>query len=199
MRTRPVFLSVLATLSPSSNALPFGTRGAHTEESAEADVTEGKVEIIFPNQNKPQDRRNPVVEKFFQDSRAYSTDLRDEIRHQAGNLSDFLTSTRRTLHKHPELMYQEEQTSGVIQTILKQLDIPFTTGWGVNTRTERFEGPGGYGVVADIGTGEDPCVLLRADIDALPIHERTENVEEFKSRIPNKMHAWCVPITAYKE
>lgn len=195
MRTRPVLLGVLATLAPAVTALPFRTRGAHTDtngsEEAEAvtDPTGNKIQINFPDST--QDRRNAVVEGFFtsEDSQSYSTPLRDEIRNQAGNLTDFLTSTRRTLHQHPELMYQEEETSRVIQTVLKQLDISYSTGWAVNTRTDRYPGPGGYGVVADIGTGGDPCVLLRADMDALPIHERTENVEAFKSQVPNKMHA----------
>jgi len=51
-------------------------------------------------------------------------------------------------------------------------------------------GSGGYGIVADIGTGGGgPCVLLRADMDALPILERTEGIDDFKSRRDGKMHA----------
>lgn len=195
MRARPFLVGVLATLSSSpAGALPFRTRGAHTDDDAASkaeavtDANGNSIKIIFPDSNS-KDRRNAVVEGFFSDSQTYSTPLRDEIRNQADNLTEFLTTTRRTLHRHPELMYQEQQTSKVIQTVLSQLEIPYSTGWAVNTRTDRFDGPGGYGVVADIGTGGDPCVLLRADMDALPIHERTENVEEFKSRTPNKMHA----------
>lgn len=86
-------------------------------------------------------------------------------------------------------MYQEQTTSAYVQSVLKELDIPYSTGWGVNTVPDRIKGPGGYGVVADIGTGEQPCVLLRADMDALPIVERTEGVDEFKSRYTGKMHA----------
>lgn len=88
-------------------------------------------------------------------------------------------------------MYNEKETSAVVQKILTQLDIPFTTGWGKNQHMDVYPGPGGYGVVADIGTGKQPCVLLRADMDALPILERTEGIDEFKSKNDNRMHA-CV-------
>jgi IAA-amino acid hydrolase len=86
-------------------------------------------------------------------------------------------------------MYNEKETSAYVQNVLRQLDIPFTTGWAVNTVPDVIPGPGGYGVVADIGTGGEPCVLLRADMDALPIFERTEGVDAFKSTHDGKMHA----------
>ena len=89
----------------------------------------------------------------------------------------------------PELMYQEKETSDIVQAVLTKLEIPFTTGWSVNTHPDVITGPGGYGVVADIGTGTQPCVLLRADMDALPITERTEGVDIFKSRNTDRMHA----------
>ncbi len=103
------------------------------------------------------------------------------------DLKTFLVATRRRLHKHPELMYQESQTSSTIQNILTELGIPFTTGWAKNTHQDVIPGPGGYGIVADIGTGAEPCVLLRADIDALPILEISNQV--FKSEVEGKMHA----------
>ena len=48
-------------------------------------------------------------------------------------------------------------------------------------------GEGGTGIVAHIGTGAEPCVLLRADIDALPIHEVVDL--PWKSETPGRMHA----------
>jgi Peptidase family M20/M25/M40 len=171
----------------SSSTCNFGpvsalqTRGIHTGTNA---YDKGST-----NTATSKSRRNAVVEGFFADSHAYSQHLHQEIQNQARDLSDFLTSTRRNLHKRPELMYREKETSAMIQTVLKDLDIPFSTGWAVNTNPHVIPGPGGYGVVADIGTGKDPCVLLRADIDALPIHEQTESVEEFKSQNPDRMHA----------
>lgn len=147
----------------------------------------------------PGSRRNPVVEAFFAApssssnnsslSSSASQALKEDIHQRALGLYDFLVFTRRALHRHPELMYNEKETSTYVQNVLRQLDIPFTTGWGKNTFPDVIPGPGGYGIVADIGTGGEPCVLLRADMDALPILERTEGIGEFKSKHDGKMHA----------
>ena len=83
-------------------------------------------------------------------------------------------------------MYQEKETSALVQQTLSDLGIRFTTGWGVNTRPERFTGPGGYGVVAEIGDAEGPCVMLRADMDALPIAEAAS--VDFRSEVDGCMH-----------
>jgi amidohydrolase len=105
-------------------------------------------------------------------------------------------STRRALHQRPELMYNEKETSSYVQSVLTALDIPFTTGWAVNTVPHKIPGKGGYGIVVDIGKSAaaaagstTPCVLLRADMDALPIFERTEGIDGFKSQHDGKMHA----------
>ncbi|CAB9513358.1 IAA-amino acid hydrolase ILR1-like [Seminavis robusta] len=212
MKTRQALstsLGVLATLSSqhlcwTASALPFGTRGASSdtttnEDNAEA-VTDAMGEIVrihLPkgNNNEENDNRNPVVEAFFAAGDTSSSSSNDdvllfqEIQSQAQNLSSFLTSTRRNFHQRPELMYQEKETSAMIQATLQQLDIPHSTGWAVNTHPTVIPGPGGYGIVADIGTGQAPCVLLRADMDALPIHERTEQVDNFRSQTPDQMHA----------
>ena len=42
-------------------------------------------------------------------------------------------------------------------------------GWGKNTHTDVIPGHGGYGIVADIGTGTEPCLILRADIGTFDI------------------------------
>eukprot|EP00435_Cladocopium_sp_Y103_P057059 s231_g19.t1 len=83
-------------------------------------------------------------------------------------------------------------TSQFIQDVLKSLGIPFTAGWAKNTRqnaTGRARpvvGPGGTGVVAEIGRGA-PVVALRADMDALPILEETP--VPYRSEHPGQMHA----------
>lgn len=65
------------------------------------------------------------------------------------------------LHRHPELSFQETRTAGVIARHLSELRIEFE------------EGIGKTGVVAVIRNGDGPTVWLRADMDALPVEERT--------------------------
>ena len=136
-----------------------------------------------------------VVASYFEnDDDAASTGLRDTIRQMANDedMHEFLLATRRSLHKHPQVMYQESFASQTIQTILDELDIKYTTGWAKNTHENVYKGKGGYGVVAHIGTGDksQPCIILRADMDALPIKEATEGIDAFKSENEGQMHAW---------
>lgn len=84
---------------------------------------------------------------------------------------------RRHLHQHPELSFKEFETSKFIQTQLKEAGISFTTGY-VET-----------GIVALI-KGKNPdkkTILLRADMDALPIEEK--NDVSYKSANAGIMHA----------
>ncbi|GMH62558.1 hypothetical protein TL16_g03498 [Triparma laevis f. inornata] len=111
----------------------------------------------------------------------------DEIREICENVEDFVVNIRRELHKFPELMYKEIKTSAYIQEVLTDLDVQFSPGWGLNTKTDRITGHGGTGIVAQIGTGSSPVVLLRADIDALPITE--EIASNIKSQNEGRMHA----------
>ncbi|CAM4164792.1 M20 metallopeptidase family protein [Lacicoccus alkaliphilus] len=83
---------------------------------------------------------------------------------------------RRELHRFPELSDEEFETSERIQKQLQALDIPFETGFA------------GTGVLAIIeGKHEGKTVGLRADIDALPIHEVSG--ESFSSENEGVMHA----------
>jgi amidohydrolase len=67
----------------------------------------------------------------------------------------------RSLHRHPELSHQEHRTAAVVAERLQQ------DGFRVHT------GVGGTGVVGVLSNGGGPTVLLRADMDALPVRERT--------------------------
>jgi hippurate hydrolase len=91
-------------------------------------------------------------------------------------LYDRLVAVRRELHRYPELSWQEARTAGVISTFLH--------GLGIQHRSN----VAGTGVVADIsGHSGVPCVVLRADTDALPIQEETGL--EFASVHDGVMHA----------
>ncbi|HYK11842.1 MAG TPA: M20 family metallopeptidase [Gemmatimonadales bacterium] len=87
---------------------------------------------------------------------------------------DTLIATRRDLHQHPELGNQETRTSTLVAERLKSSGYQVTRGVG-NT-----------GVVGTRGSGSR-CVLLRADMDALPVQEANE--VPYKSRHDGKMHA----------
>jgi hypothetical protein len=154
-------------------------------------------------------RKNKIVEAFFlstpvtdhdddekQHQKKTEQALQTEIHKLCQATTEFCITNRRTLHRIPEIMYNEKQTSIYIQKTLKQLGISFTTGWGFNTNPDRIPGKGGYGIVADIGTGRPPCVLLRADMDALPIQEKTTGIDDFKSIHDGKMHA-CGHVRIY--
>ena len=98
-----------------------------------------------------------------------------KIKDESMSISDWIISIRRELHEHPELMYEEFKTSELIRRELDKLEIPYKHPIAET------------GVLAYIGNGSGPCVALRADMDALPIHEETD--VSFKSKIDGKMHA----------
>lgn len=78
-------------------------------------------------------------------------------------------------HQHPELSYEEYETTkrikeNLLEAGIKILDLPLATG-----------------LVAEVGTGDGPVIALRCDIDALPIEEKTDLA--YKSEHKGKMHA----------
>ncbi|MEM1104165.1 MAG: amidohydrolase, partial [Pseudomonadota bacterium] len=87
----------------------------------------------------------------------------------------------RHLHANPELSLKEEKTSALLAAELEALGFEVTTGVGdawvkakaANEQGVARPGVGGYGVVGVLRNGEGPTVLLRADMDALPVPERT--------------------------
>ncbi|MBW8740364.1 MAG: M20/M25/M40 family metallo-hydrolase, partial [Streptomyces turgidiscabies] len=81
----------------------------------------------------------------------------------------------RDLHRHPELSLAEHRTAGLLAESLRK------SGY------ETTEGVGGTGVVGVLRNGEGPTVLLRADMDALPVHEETGL--PYASTAPGVMHA----------
>jgi len=89
-----------------------------------------------------------------------------------------LINLRHDLHRHPELAYEEKRTAARIQEMLKTLP---------NMRIQSGMA-GGTGIVATLNPDKDgPCVLLRTEMDALPIEELSEL--RYKSTVEGKMHA----------
>ena len=71
-----------------------------------------------------------------------------------------MRAIRQDIHRHPELAYQEKRTAALVAARLRE--------WGI----EVHEGIGGTGVVGVVGAGSSSrSIGLRADMDALPIHE----------------------------
>ena len=107
------------------------------------------------------------------------------------SLESFVIGLRRSFHEIPELLYNEVKTSAKIKEVLTSLGVRHEGGYGVNTRGPRAGGPGGTGVVATIGTGNPPCVLLRTDMDGLPIVERKSDDHYMKDHVSvtGNMHA----------
>ncbi len=99
----------------------------------------------------------------------------NKIFDEARQIADWIVDLRRKFHQCPELKFAETSTSKLIRETLDSLDIPWRHPVGVT------------GVVAQLGTGQEPCTALRADMDALPVCEDNEHV--FKSQNPGKMHA----------
>lgn len=91
-------------------------------------------------------------------------------------LFSYTQALRRDFHMHPELGFEEVRTSGIIARELRELGLEVSTGIAKT------------GVIAHIeGNQPGPVVMLRFDIDALPIQEQTG--AEYASQTPGLMHA----------
>jgi amidohydrolase len=95
---------------------------------------------------------------------------------ESRQLFDYTRALRRDFHRHPELGFQEVRTAGIVAQELNQLGLEVSTGIGKT------------GVVALLeGDQPGPVVLLRVDMDALPIQEETG--AEYASTVDGVMHA----------
>lgn len=103
--------------------------------------------------------------------------LSEKIKQLASQHHAEIIKIRRNLHQHPELSFQENETSSYIQSELKKIGIPFKSGIA------------GTGVIATLTGKTDvgKVIALRADIDALPIQE--ESGLPFSSKRKGVMHA----------
>ena len=86
-----------------------------------------------------------------------------------------LVAVRRDLHAHPELGYEEHRTTALLVERLRAV--------GLAPKVL----PKGTGLVCDVGSGPGPVVLLRADIDALPLQD--EKLVPYRSTVDGQCHA----------
>jgi amidohydrolase len=98
------------------------------------------------------------------------------ILQEADNLFENVRDLRRDFHRHPEIGFQETRTARIVAQKLGELGLQVTSGIAQT------------GVIAVLQGGRPgKVVLLRFDMDALPIQE--ENEVEYASQIPGVMHA----------
>jgi len=98
-----------------------------------------------------------------------------EFKKDYSEIKKTIIETRRKIHQYPELAFEEVMTA---QTICAVLD-----NYGISYEKNIAK----TGIVATIGTGEEKVLLIRADMDALPIEEKSGL--DFSSKKPNIMHA----------
>ena len=100
-----------------------------------------------------------------------------EIKLLSAHFDKEIELLRQTLHKYPELSFEEKNTSERLKEKLYAHHIEFTTGWA------------GYGLIANLNPEavEPFSIAIRADMDALPIHE--QNKTSYTSCYPGIMHA----------
>jgi amidohydrolase len=95
---------------------------------------------------------------------------------EAQELFKYTRDLRRDFHRHPELGFQEVRTAGIVARELIDLGLEVSAGVGKT------------GVVATLeGDSQEPVILVRFDMDALPIQEETG--AEYASQTPGIMHA----------
>lgn len=100
-----------------------------------------------------------------------------DIKEKAENIKDYIIEMRRHFHQNPELSLEEFETTKKILNELEKM--------GIEVSTFKDGLTGCIGTIK--GAKEGKTLLLRADIDALSVHEKTNL--EFASRVDGKMHA----------
>jgi amidohydrolase len=102
----------------------------------------------------------------------------DGLRAAADRLAPRLVAWRRDLHRHPELGFEEHRTARLVADELSRLGFEVRTGLAVT---------GVLGLLRSSAGGRDAGVLLRADMDALPVQEVAGR--EYGSAVDGRMHA----------
>src|SRR5437588_8914064 len=103
----------------------------------------------------------------------------DHLKFDIDELVPDLIAMRRDLHEHPELAFEEVRTSGIVAQRLRTMGLEVQTGIAKT------------GVVGLLHGGASKpgakTIAIRADMDALPIHELNEI--DYRSQVDGKMHA----------
>lgn len=89
-------------------------------------------------------------------------------------LYEYAVALRRELHQYPEIGFDLDRTVKLVSGELDRIGIAYTYAYGKGS------------VVAELGQGEK-LIALRADMDALPVEEKTDL--PYKSKLPGQMHA----------
>jgi amidohydrolase len=108
-----------------------------------------------------------------------STFQTDRLKSEIDERIPDLIAMRRDLHEHPELAFEEVRTSGIVAQRLQALGLEVQTGIAKTGVVGLLRG--------SAATNGTKTLALRADIDALPIHEL--NDIDYRSQVEGKMHA----------
>jgi metal-dependent amidase/aminoacylase/carboxypeptidase family protein len=99
--------------------------------------------------------------------------MRSSVSHRSNVFAyTILTGADKHFHSHPELSYQEKETAAKVAEHLNSLNA-----------YEVIPGIGGHGVAAVLKNGAGRTILLRADMDGLPVEEKTELPYASKARM----------------
>src|SRR5215469_2461788 len=135
---------------------------------------------------EPQTRRNNSSiqrqrDEMHMEQTAETTQAEhDELKTAIAERQPELVDLRRHFHRHPELSFEEHQTAAAIAMHVRRAGLEVTEGVG---------GTGVVGLLRGTGASADAgrTLLVRADIDALPVTEA--NDVEYASQSPGAMHA----------
>ena len=101
------------------------------------------------------------------------------VKNRFAELQDEITAWRRDLHENPEILFETHRTSAMVAEKLRE--------FGCEEVVEGIGRTGVVGVIKGKSDASGKVIGLRADMDALPIHEETG--VEYASKTPGAMHA----------
>ena len=101
------------------------------------------------------------------------------VKNRFAELHDDITAWRRDIHQNPEILFETHRTSALVAEKLR--------AFGCDEVVEGIGRTGVVGVIKGKSTASGKVIGLRADMDALPIHEQTGL--EYASKTDNAMHA----------